>query len=60
MGAYLWSFCGRLDAMVPCEESFPMTSNPTPPRDDTQLLRELARVKAVFQQRAIVAHVTES
>jgi hypothetical protein len=46
--------------MVPCEESFPMTSNPTPPRDDTQLLRELARVKAVFQQRAIVAHVTES
>jgi len=26
---------------------------------DTRLLRELARVKAIFQQRAIVAHVTE-
>jgi len=36
-----------------------MTANPTPPRDDTQLLRELACVKAIFQQRAIVAHVTE-
>jgi len=37
-----------------------MTANQTPPRDDTQMMRDLARVKAIFQQRAIVAHVTES
>jgi len=38
-----------------------MTANPPPPpvSDITRLLRELARAKAIFQQRAIVAHVTE-
>jgi hypothetical protein len=38
-----------------------MTANPeTPPVSDTaRLLCELARAKAVFQQRALVAHVTE-
>ena len=47
--------------MVPCEVGHPMTANPPPPpeSDITRLLRELARAKAIFQQRAIVAHVTE-
>jgi len=32
----------------------------TPPVSDiTRLLCDLARAKAIFQQRAIVAHVTE-